>query len=383
MPEAQAHARAPFRPPADCFLMTLPQSLPDARHMIDALDERLQQLISERARIAQHVALLKQQAGDTGDHYRPAREAEVLRNAMARNTGPLTNETIARLMREIMSACLSLESPLTVAYLGPEGTYTQAAVAKAFGDAVTARPLTAIDEIFRDVESGAADYGVVPVENSIGGIVSHTLDALVMTRLTICGEVMLPVHHHLLSKTASMSEIEVVFAHPQSFAQCRRWLDAHLPKARRETVSSNGEGARMVADGIGAAIAGLPAAKRYELSILASNIEDDPSNTTRFLVIGKQSPTPTGDDVTSLVLSAHRNQPGALFRLLQPFADVGLDLTRIESRPTGGAPIQDYYFFIDFSGHQDTPAVREALTAVSANAAFFKVLGSYPRTVIT
>ncbi|MBU0791053.1 MAG: prephenate dehydratase [Polycyclovorans sp.] len=364
--------------------MTLPQSLPDARLMIDALDEQLQRLISERARIAQHVALLKQRAGDQGDHYRPAREAEVLRAAMARNTGPLTDETIARLMREIMSACLSLESPLTVSYLGPEGTYTQAAVAKAFGDAVTARPLAAIDEIFRDVESGAADYGVVPVENSIGGIVSHTLDALVMTRLTLCGEVMLPVHHHLLSTHPAMDEIEVVYAHPQSFAQCRRWLDARLPKARRETVSSNGEGARRVVDAPrAAAIAGLPAARLYDLRILASNIEDDPTNTTRFLVIGKQSPTPSGDDVTSLVLSAHRNQPGALFKLLQPFADVGLDLTRIESRPTGGAPIQDYYFFIDFSGHQDAAEVRDALNAVRAGAAFFKVLGSYPRAVIT
>jgi chorismate mutase/prephenate dehydratase len=283
-----------------------------------------------------------------------------------------------------MSACLSLESPLTVSYLGPEGTYTQAAVAKAFGDAVTARPLAAIDEIFRDVESGAADYGVVPVENSIGGIVSHTLDALVMTRLTLCGEVMLPVHHHLLSTHPAMDEIEVVYAHPQSFAQCRRWLDARLPKARRDTVSSNGEGARRVVDAPrAAAIAGLPAARLYDLRILASNIEDDPTNTTRFLVIGKQSPTPSGDDVTSLVLSAHRNQPGALFKLLQPFADVGLDLTRIESRPTGGAPIQDYYFFIDFSGHQDAAEVRDALNAVRAGAAFFKVLGSYPRAVIT
>ena len=195
---------------------------------------------------------------------------------------------------------------------------------------------------------------------------------------------MLPVHHHLLSTHAAMDEIEVVYAHPQSFAQCRRWLDARLPKARRETVSSNGEGARRVVDAPrAAAIAGLPAARLYDLRILASNIEDDPTNTTRFLVIGKQSPTPSGDDVTSLVLSAHRNQPGALFRLLQPFADVGLDLTRIESRPTGGAPIQDYYFFIDFSGHQDAAEVRDALNAVRAGAAFFKVLGSYPRAVIT
>lgn len=362
--------------------MTLPHSLPEARQLIDGLDEQLQELISQRARIAQHVALLKQAAGDQGDHYRPAREAEVLRAAMARNTGPLTDETIARLMREIMSACLSLESPLTVSYLGPEGTYTQAAVGKAFGEAVSARPLAAIDEIFRDVESGAADYGVVPVENSIGGVVSHTLDALVLTRLIICGEVMLPVHHHLLCTVADLAKVEVVYAHPQSFAQCRRWLDGRLPHARRETVSSNGEGARRAAEEGGAAIAGLPAARRYDLRILASNIEDDPSNTTRFLVIGKQSSTPTGDDVTSLVLSAHRNQPGALFSLLQPFADAGINLSRIESRPTGRPPISDYYFFIDFAGHQELPAVRDALAQVGRNAAFFKILGSYPRAVI-
>ena len=360
----------------------MPETLTDARARIDTLDEQIQQLISQRARIAQQVALIKQRAGDSGDHYRPAREAEVLRAAMARNTGPLTDDTVARLMREVMSACLSLESPLTIAYLGPEGTYTQAAVAKAFGDAVTARPLAAIDEIFRDVESGAADYGVVPVENSIGGIVSHTLDALVHTRLTICGEVTLPVHHHLLSRHARMDEVAVVYAHPQSFAQCRKWLDARMPRAEREAVASNGEAARIVAERGGAAIAGLPAARLYDLSILASNIEDDPSNTTRFLVIGKQSPTRTGGDITSLVVSAHRNQPGALFRLLQPFADVGLDLTRIESRPMKGAPVQDYFFFIDFAGHQQDEVVRQALDAVQADAAFFKILGSYPKAVV-
>lgn len=363
-------------------MSTSPQSLPEARQQIDEIDTQIQQLINQRARIAQVVALIKQGAGEGGDHYRPSREAEVLRNAMARNTGPLTDETIARLMREIMSACLSLESPLTIAYLGPEGTYTQAAVAKAFGEAVTARPLAAIDEIFRDVESGAADYGVVPVENSIGGVVSHTLDALVHTHLTLCGEVTLPVHHHLLAKAGQLADIRTVYAHPQSFAQCRKWLDARLPRAEREAVASNGEAARIVSEQGGAAIAGLPAARLYGLSILASNIEDDPSNTTRFLVIGKQAPVPTGSDVTSLVLSAHRNQPGALFRLLQPFADVGLDLTRIESRPMKGAPVQDYFFFIDFAGHALDPTVRAALDTVRGNAAFFKILGSYPKAVV-
>jgi chorismate mutase/prephenate dehydratase len=238
--------------------------LSTARQQIDALDQQIQTLISQRARIAQTIAHIKQGMGDTGDHYRPAREAEVLRAVIARNQangGPLTDEAIARLMREIMSACLSLESPLTVAYLGPEGTYTQAAVLKQFGDSVRARANSAIDEIFRDVESGAADYGVVPVENSIGGVVSHTLDELVHTKLRICGEVTLPVHHHLLATSADLSKVTKIYAHPQSFAQCRKWLDAKVPKAIRETVSSNGQGAAQVreeGEGV-AAIASLQA----------------------------------------------------------------------------------------------------------------------------
>ena len=364
------------------------RTLPEARTAIDALDEHIQRLISQRARIAQEVAHIKLKQGDTGDHYRPAREADVLRRAISRNQlpdgGPLTDAVVARLMREIMSACLSLESPLTIAYLGPEGTYTQAAVLKHFGDAVTARPLTAIDEIFRDVESGAADYGVVPVENSIGGVVSNTLDALVNTSLRICGEVALPVHHHLLSAETDVAAIHTIYAHPQSFAQCRTWLDSRLPMAERQTVSSNGQGARQAAvEGRGvAAIASAQAGRLNGLNILASNIEDDPSNTTRFLIIGKQDPAITGHDVTAVVLSAHRNQPGALFALLQPFADARLDLTRIESRPMKGAPVQDYFFFVDFVGHANEPAVKAALDAVRTNAAFFKILGSYPKAVL-
>ncbi|MGB0954866.1 MAG: prephenate dehydratase [Panacagrimonas sp.] len=363
-----------------------PQSLDDARQQIDGIDEQIQALISDRARIAQEVARIKQARGDVGDHYRPAREAEVLRRAMQRNQqaggGPLTDEVIARLMREIMSACLSLESPLTVAYLGPEGTYTQAAALKHFGDGVTARALMAVDEIFRDVESGAADYGVVPVENSIGGVVTHTLDALVHTKLRICGEVMLPVHHHLLSKSSALDEIRTVYAHPQSFAQTRKWLDARLPRAQREVVNSNGEAARIAANSGGAAIAGLPAARLYELSILASNIEDDPGNTTRFLIIGKHDPGVTGSDITSVVATAHRNQPGALFGLLKPLADRDIDMNRIESRPVRGSPVSDYYFFIDFKGHASEAPISSVLEEVRGNAAFFKILGSYPKAVV-
>lgn len=366
----------------------VPQTLSEARMQIDALDEQIQALISQRARIAMAVAHIKQKMGDTGNHYRPSREAEVLRRAIERNHGPdggpLTDETIARLMREIMSVCLSLESPLTIAYLGPEGTYTQAAVQKHFGDSVTARPTRAIDEIFRDVETGAADYGVVPVANSIGGLVSNTLDELVHTKLRICGEVALPVHHHLLSTQTALEGITRIYSHTQSFAQCRKWLDARLPKAEREFVASNGEAARRAAaEGAGtAAIASLQAGRINALNILASNIEDDPSNTTRFLVLGKQEPSPTGDDITSIVMTAHRNQPGALFKLLQPFAEAGLDLTRLESRQVRDSVVTDYYFFIDFAGHGAEPRVRAVLDTVRSDAAFFKILGSYPRAVM-
>jgi chorismate mutase/prephenate dehydratase len=356
--------------------------LAQAREKIDELDQQIQSLISQRARIAQDVAHIKQGMGDKGDHYRPARESEVLRRAMERNTGPLTNEAIARLMREIMSACLSLESPLTVAYLGPEGTYTQAAALKHFGESVTVRPASAIDEIFRDVETGGADYGVVPVENSIGGVITHTLDELAQTQLRICGEVSLPIHHSLLSTATDLHGVQKVYAHAQSFAQCRRWLDAKLPNAVREAVSSNAQAALIAKEKGGAAIASADAGKLYGLNALASNIEDDPSNTTRFLVIGKHDPTPTDADITALVMSAHRNQPGALFRLLQPFANAGLDLTRIESRPVKGGAVRDYYFFIDFSGHAQQDTVKKVLEEVRSNAAYFKILGSYPRAVL-
>jgi chorismate mutase/prephenate dehydratase len=363
--------------------------LKKARTRIDELDQQIQKLIAERARVALDIRRIKAAAGGGNgkpgnDHYRPAREADVLRRAIARNRdlkGPLTDEVMVRLMREIMSACLALESPLAVSYLGPEGTYTQAAVYKHFGYQVSARVANAIDEIFRDVESGAATYGVVPIENSTEGVVSSTLDLLAATPLTICGEVWLPVHHHLLSKHKRREDIRRIYAHAQSFAQCRRWLDAKLPKAERVAVASNGLAAQMVRkSGKGAAIAGAAAAELYALGTLASNIEDDPNNTTRFLVIGRQNPEPTGRDMTSLVMSAHKDRPGALFQLLEPFSQAGISLTKIESRPSRRAA-WDYNFFIDLQGHQADAAVKPALELAQSRAANFRILGSYPRAV--
>jgi len=362
------------------------KTLADARGEIDALDAELQRLISRRARVAEEVREIKVASGATGDHYRPAREAEVLKRAMERNRelgGPLPDEVMARLMREIMSACLALESPLSVAYLGPEGTYTQAAVYKQFGAQVAARALAAIDEIFRDVEAGAAAYGVVPIENSTEGVVNSTLDLLATTPLSICGEVWLPVHHQLLTPHERLADVKAVYAHAQSLAQCRRWLDAKLPGVPREAVASNGAAAKQVSEtGQGAAIASAAAGERYALHALATNIEDDPNNTTRFLVIGRQNPEVTGSDRTSLVCSAPSGgEAGALFRLLEPFARAGINLSKIESRPSRRG-IWDYNFFLDVEGHRADAIVAQALDEVRVRAAFFRILGSYPRAVV-
>jgi chorismate mutase/prephenate dehydratase len=359
-----------------------PTTLPEARVRIDALDEQIQGLINERARVAEAIRDIKAKAGDIGDHYRPAREAEVLRKAMERNAGPISNETMAKLVREIMSACLALESPLTVAYLGPEGTYTQEAVYKHFGHAVEARAKRAIDEIFRDVDAGHTAYGVVPVENSIGGVVTNTLDELASATLTICGEVLLPVHHHLMAKVDRIDQIKVVFSHAQSLTQCRNWLHQSLPHATQAVVASNGAAAQQVAEtGQGAAIASKAAAERYGLNVLASNIEDDPSNTTRFLIIGRKLSDPTGRDKTSLVFSAQKGAPGALFELLQPFAKAGINLTKLESRPSRRAA-WDYNFYVDIDGHCEDAQIKPVLDEIRSRAALFRVLGSYPQAVI-
>lgn len=356
------------------------QALKAARECIDEIDVQLQSLIRERAEQAREIARLKAADGDTQNFYRPAREAEVLRAVADRNQGPLSDEAMTRLMREIMSTCLALESPLSVAYLGPEGTYTQAAVYKHFGQSVAAMPLAAIDEIFREVETGNANYGVVPVENSTEGVVTHTLDQLVGCDLSVVGEVTLSVHHHLLSEADGQASIRRVVAHAQSLAQCRKWLDANMPNVVREAVASNGEAARMVrGEPAAAAIAGRAASELYELPIMASNIEDEPNNTTRFLVLGRQEVPPTGDDMT-LLLVAIRNEPGMLHRLLAPAANAGVDLTRIESRPSLRAP-WDYNFFIDLVGHADDQAVRQVIKDIEAESAFLRILGSYPRAV--
>ena len=350
------------------------------RDRIDALDEQIQALINERAACAQAVAALKN-GGDAASFYRPEREAKILRKILARNTGPLNGEEMARLFREIMSACLALEQPLCIAYLGPEGTFTQAAALKHFGHSVSTDSHLTIDEVFREVEAGACHYGVVPVENSTEGVITHTLDMFLNSPLKITGEVQLRVHHNLLSTLEDLSAVRRVYSHQQSLAQCRGWLDEHLAGIERIAVSSNAEAARLAEqDKEAAAIASLEAANIYGLRVLVANIEDEPDNTTRFLVIGRDPVPPSGKDKTSLLLSAS-NKPGALHSLLSPLAQHGISMTRIESRPSRRG-VWEYVFFVDIEGHAADTQVAQALDELRAEAAMLKVLGSYPRAIL-
>ncbi len=354
------------------------------RDRIDDIDQRIGLLINERARCAQEVADVKK-AHSNGEeiiYYRPEREAQVLRKAMARNEGPLDDEEIARLFREIMSACLALEQPIHVAFLGPEGTFTEQAALKHFGHSAKTRPMSAIDEVFREVEAGAVKYGVVPVENSTEGVVNHTLDSFMDSNLKICGEVVLRIHHSLLvSDVTKTDSISRIYSHSQSLAQCRKWLDANYPHAERIAVSSNGEAAkRLRGEWNAAAIAGELAAEKYGLSKLSEKIEDSPDNSTRFLIIGDQQIGPSGRDKTSVVI-AMRNTPGALHELLEPFHRFNIDLTRVETRPSRMGN-WNYVFFIDFSGHISEDNVQQALKEVGSRAADLKILGSYPQGVL-
>ena len=353
------------------------------RAAIDSLDEQLQTLINRRALLAQQVGISKHADGHTVDFYRPEREAQVLRAALERNRGPLRNEEIARLFREIMSACLAQQEPLKVAFLGPEGTYTQAAVYKHFGHSVRALALATSDEVFHEVEAGNADFGMVAVENSAEGTVTHTLDRLVSSPLHICGEVELRIHHCLLGKMEALAGIVRVCAHAQALAQCRGWLDEHLPGAERVAVSSNAEGARRARDELGtAAIAGDAAAEVYSLRLLFREIEDRADNTTRFLVIGRKLLEPSGSDKTTLLVSTSSTAaPGALHRLLEPLAANRISMTRIESRPSRRGKWH-YVFFIDIEGHASDAPVARALKSLKSRASLFRVIGSYPRSVL-
>lgn len=347
------------------------------RAAIDDIDAQILQLLNRRAEHAHAIGALK----GTGAVYRPEREAQVLRRIKSLNTGPLPDEGVARLFREVMSECLAVERPLTAAYLGPEGTFTQMAAVKHFGHAAKTLPCVTVDDSLRLAEARQADYAVVPVENSTEGSVGRTLDLLVATPLRICGEVVVRIHHHLLNTSGSLKNITQVKAHAQALAQCRLWLDTHLAGVPRIAVSSNAEAARLAAEnGNTAAIASQAAAEIYGLAKIAENIEDEPDNTTRFLVLGYQDTQPSGADKTSLIVSAP-NHAGTLHRVIAPFTRAGISMTKFESRPSRTG-LWEYLFFIDIEGHVQDVRIQAALQELRQEAAFVKVAGSYPLAVL-
>lgn len=347
------------------------------RDQIDAIDDQLLKLVSERAQHARTIGEIK----GGGSIYRPEREAQVLRRLLEQNPGPLSDEAVTAIFRTVMSNCRALEKALAVAFLGPLGTYSEEAAIKQFGGLSNPIQCASIDEVFRLVEAGKADYGVVPVENSTEGAIGRTLDLLLASPLQVCGEVDLPVHHNLLAKEGDKSDIRKVYSHAQSLAQCHEWLNANLPHAERQAVASNAEATRMAAEGTGvAAIASRRAGEIYGLNLLADSIEDDPRNTTRFLVIANHDVAPSGRDKTSLAMSV-RNVPGAVAELLAPLAQNEVSMTKLESRPAH-AGLWEYVFFVDIEGHRQDPSVAKALATLEQKSSFLKVLGSYPVAVI-
>ena len=355
-------------------------TLDNVRQKIDTLDAKIQALISDRARLAWAVRESKGQLDNAVDYYRPEREAQVLRAVRERNEGPISDAEMLRLFREIMSVCLAQQEPLKIAYLGPEGTFTQQAVHRHFGHSVKALGVTGIDDVFMQVETTEADFGVVPVENSNQGIVSHTLDRFVDSDLKICGEIEMPIHHNLLSQSKSLAGIERIYSHQQSLSQCKAWIRQHLSSAECIAVSSNAEAARRIRHSPdAAAISSKSAADIYGVPILFSHIEDQPDNATRFLVIGRQLLAASGDDKTSLLLAGDEG-PGALHSLLSPLARHGVNMSRIESRPSSTGR-WSYIFFIDVEGHAETDPLRSALKEMQTQSSLTRVLGSYPKAV--
>ncbi|MBQ9600650.1 MAG: prephenate dehydratase [Neisseriaceae bacterium] len=353
-------------------------SLQPHRQAIDAIDQQILSLLNQRASHAQAIGALK----GTGVVYRPEREAQVLSRIQDLNQGPLPNESIGRLFREIMSECLAIERPLTISFLGPKGTYTQQAARKQFGHAAKTVACTTVDDSLHMVETRQADYAVAPVENSTEGSVGRTLDLLVNTSLKACGEVELAIHHHLLRSQTNFEGLNVVYAHAQALAQCQHWLHKNLPSSvKLVPVSSNGEAARLAQEQQdAAAIAGQTAAEIYGLCKLASNIEDESNNTTRFLVLGHQDTAPSGKDKTSLIVGAP-NKVGTLSSIIEPLSRMGISMSKFESRPSR-AHLWEYLFFIDIEGHVSEPNVQAALNELREHTVFMKIVGSYPIAVL-
>ncbi|GFO71966.1 chorismate mutase/prephenate dehydratase [Bathymodiolus japonicus methanotrophic gill symbiont] len=355
--------------------------LADLRKQIDSIDQQILQLINQRASLAEEVAKTKIASGEDSCFYRPDREALVLRRIKELNPGPLSDDTAARFFRELMSACLALEKPLQVAFLGPEGTFTQQAAFKHFGHAVSTLPVTTIEDIFQAVESGRCQFGVVPIENSTEGVVTPTLDRFVASPVQICGEVAIRIQHNLMIHASKLSAVTEVYSHRQSLAQCRQWLDKYMPGVPCIEVNSNAEAAKIASTQQGvAAIAGEVAAEIYKLPILEYSIEDQPDNTTRFVIIGSLTSASTAQDKTSLLIST-KNHAGALYSILEPFAKHGISMTKIESRPSRQG-LWDYLFFIDLDGHQTDQEITSALEELESRVTMIKILGSYPKAIL-
>jgi chorismate mutase/prephenate dehydratase len=349
------------------------------RQRIDSVDRELLALLNQRAALALAVGEIKKKAGAVV--FRPEREAQVIDGLKAVNAGPLQSESVAPIWREIMSACRALETPTRVAYLGPAGTFSEEAALGYFGASIVRVPCASIDEVMHAATSGAADFGVVPVENSTEGVVARSLDLFLTTPLFIIGETSLIVRQNLLRKVDTLDGLRAVCAHPQALAQCHRWLSHHLPEVERRPVASNAEGARLAReDATLAAIASARAASEYGLHLVAPAIQDDPHNRTRFAIVTHphRHPTPkaSGHDCTSLVVSI-TNRPGAVHDMLVPLKNHGVSMSRFESRPARSGQ-WEYYFYIDVEGHPDEPRVAAALRELRDVCAFFKILGTYP-----
>ncbi len=351
--------------------------LNDIRNKIDAIDSKLIELLNERADLVHEVGEVKKRDGLA--IYVPEREEQLLRSLVQRSKGRLPEPAIRAIYREIMSASLALEKGLTIAYFGPEGTYTHEAARKKFGASVDYLPESNITDVFNAVSRGKADYGVVPIENSTEGVVNHTLDVFVDSPLKICAQVLLKIENNLMAKIPR-EQVRKVYSHPQVFGQCRNWLRHNLGDVELIEVSSNSKAASLAArEPESGAIAGRMAAEIYGLTILESSIQDSPYNTTRFLVISDKSCPPTGDDKTSLMFSVN-DKAGALFNALKPFKRLRINMSKIESRPSK-RKAWEYFFFVDVNGHQEDPALVRALADLEKHCAFVKILGSYPNTV--
>lgn len=355
-------------------------SVEDVRKTVDSIDSKILELLNERAKASQKIGKIKMKSGQ--GIYSPEREKEVLERLKNLNKGPITPEAIDAIYREVMSSSISLEKKVRIAYLGPDFTFTHQAAQKKFGASVEYLPCTNISDVFAEVERGRSDYGVVPVENSTEGAVNYTLDMFIESPLKICAELYLSITHCLLSNAKSLKSINQIYSKPEAFGQCRLWLEANVPSAKLMPMSSTAEAARYVAshtqfkNEIACVASGL-AAKAYNLQTLANSIEDSANNTTRFIIISKNDCGATGKDRTSLVFSV-KDRVGALHDILLPFQQAKINLTKIESRPSK-KKAWNYFFFVDFEGHQSEARIDKALKTLQTHTTFFKILGSYPK----